>query len=158
MLFAGQEKGRVHTPSLFERDSLIWNGHGTDGTDLDLSPLIRRLSDMKKDPIFTDSTYKLHVLNNDTVVGIHTTNTWRPDDFAAFNGDVMIGFFPMKGESLAFELSDIQVADGQTLNTVVPDGIYENLVDGSLTEISLGRMHTDGKAVIIRCRKDDRSL
>ena len=112
MLYAGQEKGCVHCQSLFEKDTVIWTGHGADGSDLNLSTLIRRLADMKKDHVFTDSTYKLHVLQNDTVVGIHTVNTPRPDESVPFDGEVVIGVFPMKGEAVTVALADILIADG----------------------------------------------
>ncbi|WP_294494898.1 hypothetical protein [uncultured Ruminobacter sp.] len=115
-----------------------------------ISTLIRRLADMKKDHVFTDSTYKLHVLQNDTVEGIHTVNTPRPDESVPFDGEVMIGVFPMKGEAVTVALADILIADGQTLGSIVPDGMYENLAGGSVTEICLGRMYTTGKALIIR--------
>ena len=41
LLYAGQEVSAVHTPSLFEREPIDWTGE-------DLSPLLRRLYDIKK--------------------------------------------------------------------------------------------------------------
>ncbi len=150
MLYAGQERGCTHCPTLFDRDPVIWSGHGKDGTNLDLSPMIRRLADMKKDPVFTDSTYHLNALQDHTVVGVHTSNTWRPDSSASYHGAAMTGIFPMRGEPFVLVLSDIKTPGGQTLDTLVPDGVYENLADGSRTEVCEGRISTDGRAVIIR--------
>lgn len=150
MLYAGQEKGCTHCPSLFDKDTLAWSGHGAGGMDLDLVPLISRLAAMKKDPVFMDSTYYLNVLQDDIIIGIHAQNTWRPDSSEAFKGDAMVGIFPMRAESAVFSLTEVQVGGIQTLDRMLPDGTYENLVDGSRIEISCGRLATDGKAVIIR--------
>ena len=154
MLYAGQEKGCTHCPGLFDRDTLIWSGHGDDGADMDLSSLIRRLADMKKDPVFTDSTCHLTVHQNDTVIGIHTVNAWRPDPSAPFDGTAMIGIFPMKGESAVINLAEKKAEGGQTLNEIMTDGVYINYVDGSRTEVCSGLIHTDGRAVIIKVRKE----
>ena len=148
LLYAGQERGCTHCPDLFDKDPVIWHGHGVDGSELDLSPVIRRLADMKKDPLFTDSTYQLNVLQDDTIIGIHTANVWNPDSSLAFDGAVKIGIFPMKGQSMVINLSDIRVKSGQFLNSLIPDGVYENIVDGSNIEICRGRVYTDGRAII----------
>jgi hypothetical protein len=62
----------------------------------------------------------------------------------------MVGIFPMRAESAVFSLTEVQVGGIQTLDRMLPDGTYENLVDGSRIEISCGRLATDGKAVVIR--------
>ena len=150
MLYAGQEKGCIHCPGLFDRDPVIWEGHGTDGTDLDLSPMIRTLADMKKDPVLTDSTYHLEVLQNDIVAGIHIANRWRPDSADSFDGPAMIGIFPMRGERAVIDLEEVMAEGGVTLAAIVQDGRYENIVDGTPVEVIKGRICTDGRAVILR--------
>lgn len=150
MLYAGQEKGCTHCPGLFDKDPVIWEGHGIGGTDLDLSPLIRRLTDMKKDPILTDSTYHLEVLQNDIVAGIHTANRWRPDSADSFDGAAMVGVFPMRGESTVVDLKEVKADGGVTLAAIVQDGLYENITDGTPVEVTQGRICTDGRAVILR--------
>ena len=129
---------------------MIWEGHGTGGTDLDLSPMIRTLAEMKKDPVLTDSTYHLEVLQNDIVAGIHIANRWRPDSADSFDGPAMIGIFPMRGESAVVDLEEIMAEGGVTLAAIVQDGRYENIVDGTSVEVTRGRICTDGRAVILR--------
>jgi glycosidase len=52
LLYAGQEAGATHTPSLFEVDPIDWNGE-------DLGPFLRRLTGLKKDPAQVEGRFVL---------------------------------------------------------------------------------------------------
>lgn len=55
LLYAGQEAGCTHLPSLFDRDPVDWSGP-------DLSPLFRRLCALKKHPLLAEGSYRVKAL------------------------------------------------------------------------------------------------
>ena len=64
LVYAGQEAGCVHLPSLFDRDPVDWSGP-------DRSESIRRLCGLKKHPLFADSTYHADALPGDFLRASH---------------------------------------------------------------------------------------
>lgn len=118
LLYAGQEVEAEHLPSLFDKDLVNWNtGH-------DLSKLLRKLYDLKKHPLFTDSCYEVRALPRDVLYATHRAG-----------GRQLVGVFSLRGEE------SLLVADA-------PDGRYENLLDGSAVEVHAGKMNTKGKPII----------
>lgn len=118
LVFNGQEVGAVHLPGLFEKDPVVWN------TDMDLTGLMRKLYDIKQDPLFADSTYHVQALPRDVLVATHEKGERK-----------MVGVFSVRGES---SLVDVEM----------PDGTYENLLGGK-AEVHDGRVATDGQPIII---------
>lgn len=119
LIYAGQEAGAAHLPSLFEKDPVDWN------TEVDYSPLLRRLSQMKRDEIFTDSAYHVEALPRDVLLAVHEKN-----------GEKCLGIFSVRGTSSLVAV-DVQ------------DGVYENLLGGSV-EVHEGRLCTMGRPIVIR--------
>lgn len=119
MLYAGQEVCADHTPSLFDRDTINWN------TGKDLTPLLQKLAEIKRHPLFTDSRYTVKAMPRDILLAIHEKDGRR-----------MIGIFSMRGESSLLELS-------------IPDGRYENLITGEAVEVHFGKAATTGEPIII---------
>lgn len=121
LIYAGQEKAVSHLPSLFDKDTVQWNGAET----VDLSSYIAKLAEIKRLDIFTDSSYQVKAAGNDALVATHEKN-----------GEKAVGIFPLKGQT-AFIPVDM------------PDGVYCNLLDGSAVEVFRGGMMCFGKAAVI---------
>lgn len=119
MIYGGQEVCADHTPSLFDKDTVHWN------TGRDLSDLLRRLSGIRRDALFTDSSYTVRALPGDVVVAAH-----RKAD------RLMIGIFSLRGAE-------------ETVTVPVPDGCYENLLSGSPVEVRNGNIVISGEPVIL---------
>ena len=119
LLFCGQEVGADHLPGLFEKDPIDFN------TNIDYSGYLRRLYEIKKDPIFADSTYCVKACPRDVLVATH-----KKED------RVLVGVFSFRAEA---SLVDVDL----------PDGTYENLLGGT-AEVHEGRVATDGEPFILR--------
>ena len=120
LIYAGQEVQAAHLPSLFNKDPVNWN------TGRDLSGLLRRLSDIRRDPLFADSCYQVEAAPRDVLVATHRQGDRK-----------LVGVFSVRGES--------------SLVTVeLPDGTYENLLDGEAVEVHFGHLCTMGKPIILR--------
>ncbi len=119
MLYNGQEVSGSHRPQLFEKDPVDWQAGE------DISPLLRTLYRIKKDPLFADSTYHVRALGRDVLLATHEKN-----------GERLIGIFSVRGECSVIRLG-------------LPDGIYENLLGGSV-DVYEGTIGITGEPVILR--------
>ena len=118
LLYGGQERMMAHLPSLFDRDTVDWQAGS------DLSPLLRRLGEIKRHDLFTDSTYHLTALPHGVLFARHS------------KGDrSLVGLFCTEGKP-ALVCVD------------VPDGDYVNRIDGSAVEVRHGRISLAGEPVI----------
>ena len=121
-LYAGQEYGASHRPSLFDKDTVCMEAEN--GTDL--TELIRRMACIKKDPLFTDSTYRVWTSGEDMLTACHSRN-----------GSVLVGVFSLKGKT-------------SPAYVPLPDGYYENLIDGKTVEVYRERVICNGEPLILR--------
>jgi len=119
LLYNGQERAALTRPSLFERDPIDWTG-------ADLSPLLSRLAEIKKLPLFADSSYELHDAGGGVLAASH-----RRGDQALY------GFFPTAGEP------------GPVL-AGLPDGRYADLLSGAEKVIDGGVLALGGEPVILQ--------
>lgn len=112
LIYAGQEFGASHLPSLFDKDTI-------DRTENDFSawfvPFMRKLSEIKRDPIFTDSVYTVKAQNESILIAMHEKN-----------GKKALGVFMTKPAASAYAEVDF------------PDGIYTNLINGDTVEVFRG--------------------
>ena len=104
---------------MFDADKVQWN------TGKDYSALMSRLYEIKKSPVFADSTYKVKALPGDVLVATYSKG-----------GDRYIGIFPVTGEA---SLIDIDL----------PNGLYTNLISGENVEVHAGMLAVDGRAIIL---------
>ncbi len=121
LIYAGQEKGVSHLPSLFDKDEVDWKAK----ENIDLGDLMRRLYEIKQDELFTDSTYRTKTYEDNVLKAIHSRG-----------GKKIIGIFSFKGEPGIIPIH-------------AQDGCYENLIDGSTVEIMHGYVSLKGEPVII---------
>ena len=119
LLYAGQEKMCSHLPSLFDRDAVCWT------SEKDLSSLMARLYEIKKHPLFTNSSYEVKALPHDVICASHS-----------LNGKRLIGIFPVRGNRVL-------------INMDLPNGFYTNMIGGKPVEVHAGMLHTDGLPIIL---------
>lgn len=120
-VYAGQEFGRSHRPDLFDRDVVDLSPE--DG--IDLSALITRLAQIKKDPVFTDSTYQVRAVSEHSCLACHK------------KGEQMaVGLFSFRGEPAC-------------VHVPLADGIYRNAIDGCEMEVFHGCLSSRGEPVIL---------
>lgn len=108
LLYAGQEEECDKTPSLFDRDPVNWQA-GMHNLDL-----LRCLYEIRQDPIFANSSYHVEAQSGDGMLAVHE-----------WDGHRMVGLFALGGEP--FEAK-----------TEIPDGTYENLLDGDEITVKNG--------------------
>ncbi|MBR3003440.1 MAG: alpha-amylase [Lachnospiraceae bacterium] len=83
-VYAGQEFGRTHLPSLFDKDTVTLEPEN----GVDLSDDILRLCAIKKDPIFRNSVYQLSS-DGDTITATHTCGDRKLTGVFSLKGDAM---------------------------------------------------------------------
>ena len=132
MLYNGQEAGAMHTPALFDKDPIDYD------TGMDLSPLMHKLYQVKKNPIMTNSSYETKVLRDDVLMAIHHENASSPRDDQ--DHPYLVGLFHFNGQSSFLDL----------WQSGLHDGYYTNLIDGQRVEIREGTIATDGEPIILQ--------
>ena len=120
LLYAGQEVECVKQPSLFDKDPVDWKG-GMNNMDL-----LYRLHEIKQDPLFADSRYRVEVLPGAGVLAVHEKD-----------GQKCVGLFALGGEPFEAEVP-------------VADGVYENLLDGDEVTVENGKLWCLCTPVMIR--------
>ena len=121
LVYNGQEMGLSHLPSLFDKDTIDWGSSNR----IDLTGLIKTLSQIKKNEIFADSVYEVKNVKNEFIVAVHTHNDKKA-----------VGVFPVKNTS-----SSVAVP--------LPDGFYTDLISGETTEVFRGMISCKGSPIII---------
>ncbi len=120
LIYNGQEVSAKHTPSLFEKDAIDWS----EGPDI--SDLIEALSKVKKDPCFAEGTFEAIEVRKDVVLATYTMEKRK-----------LYGVF-----SLGNDYGSVRVN--------LPDGEYENCIDGEPLQVFQGILEADGEPVIIK--------
>ena len=113
LLYAGQEFENDHLPSLFEREPI------DRATGRDLSPLLRRLYEIKHTALSPDDAF-----------------------FAAADDDNDIAILRRIGV-FSLRSRDAEVA------LEAPDGVYENLIDGTEVAVRGGTLRCKGDPIIL---------
>ena len=127
MLYNGQEYGCMHTPTLFDKDEI-------EPEDLDLTPLLKTLGEIKKDPFFVDTSYHVDVVKDDVVIAIHVKNQSQ---------ETCVGIFHLKDAKKT-------VLD---VSKYLPDGIYEDLITDKRYEVRQGVLVTDGQPLMFKVER-----
>lgn len=120
LIYAGQEASATHTPSLFDRDTVQWN------RGKDLTPLLKRLAQIKRSPVFTSSSYEVKVLPQNVLYATHESTEGK-----------LVGIFCTTGEPTA-------------VDTGLMDGTYVNLISDETLEIKDGKVYTTGEPIIFK--------
>ena len=120
LLYGGQEVGQTHRPGLFDLDRISW------ATGKDYSCFLRKLAEIKKDPVCSDSRYSVTAPSDSVLVAVH--------------------------ERAEEKLVGIFCTDGQEASVQVPmqDGSYRELLSGSIVTVECGSVRTSGTPMIIK--------
>ncbi len=118
LLYNGQEKEVTHQPSLFDKDPILWDtGHDQTG-------LLTRLAQLKKDPLFAQSSYEVKALAEKGLLARHCGQ-----------GKELVGLFQVK-------------RDSSPLLVPLLDGTYRDLISNQDFTIEKGQALTHGEPVI----------
>ena len=120
LIYNGQEVGAKHLPSLFDKDTICWD------TDIDLTPIMQRLAEIRKDAVFTNSEYTVYTPCDGILSAVHKGKAGK-----------IIGVFPVDSQ-------------GGLINVDAPDGTYTDLLSGNNIEIHFGMLSVSNKAVILK--------
>ena len=120
LIYNGQETGETHLPSLFDKDTIKWQG------GVGLTPLMRKLYEIKQDKAFADSDYSVSSPCDGVLCAMHKTADTK-----------FFGAFPVGAQSAL-------------VNVELPDGTYENLITGESAEVKFGMLSLKRKPVIIK--------
>lgn len=120
LVYNGQEVGEKHLPSLFDKDTVDWS------VKADLSPLMKRLSEIRRDGVFANSDYCVSAPCDGVLMAVHKTKESK-----------ITGVFPV-GTPSALVWVDM------------PDGTYTDLISGKKVEVKFGMLGVSDEAVIIK--------
>jgi glycosidase len=121
LIYAGQEYGVRHLPSLFDKDPVLWD----DPDNQDLQELIRKLAKIKKTDLFADAAYTVKAIENKIV-------------YAEYR----------KGNKKAIGIFCLESTKG-VVAVDIPDGVYVNRIDGKSIDVCHGMISTMGDPIII---------
>ena len=120
LLYAGQEWADDHLPSLFEKETISRD------TGYDLTPLMTRLAALKKELFTGEDAFWA---GGDDAHAIAVMQRFGP-------ARRCVGVFSLRAESAAVKLD-------------LPDGVYENQIDGSEVTVENGRLLCAGSPLIL---------
>ena len=120
LIYAGQEYGIDHLPSLFDKDPVPFASAVKDER-----AFLKRLADIKRHEVFTDSVYRVEAVDNSWLVAKHTSKTSQA-----------LGVFAVK-DSTGWVAVDFE------------DGVYTNLIDGTQVNVFRGGIQSFGESIII---------
>ena len=119
LLYAGEEICDAHTPSLFEKEPIDWNG------GQNISGYLAQLAAMKK-KLPTDELFRIKA---DDTQGIVTASYTGPTGHA-------VGLFPLEGK-------------GGTAEVPLPDGTYPDAITGREVTVAGGKLTLGEEAVVL---------
>ena len=119
MVYNGQENACLRRPGLFDRDPIPW------GEGQDLTGLIRRLCEIRQDPLFAEGSFSVKAVGKTAAAQLE-----RADERIA-------GFFCTDG-------------NGAALPCGLPDGDYEDLLAHGTVRVDEGLITLTGEPVIIK--------
>ncbi|HHU28916.1 TPA: alpha-amylase [bacterium] len=123
MIYAGQEFSDMNKPNLFEKDEANFSGY-------DLTPLIKRMKEIKQDPIFAYGSYDVLKPNINEVFLLKYENK----------------------EKKLYGIFNVGLKEGD-LEIKAVDGEFVNLIDGEKVVVKDGLFKLTNKPVIIEVKK-----
>ncbi len=119
MLYAGQEFENDHLPSLFERDPI------DRGTGKDLSPLLRRLYEIKRTALDAEDDFLARADDAHAIAVLERVG----------KGVRKLGIFSLRSEQASVEVP-------------VPDGDYVDLIGGGTVSVKNHKITCGGRPII----------
>ncbi|MGN0362973.1 MAG: alpha-amylase family glycosyl hydrolase [Bilifractor sp.] len=127
LVYNGQERSADHVPSLFDKDSITWDGP-------DLTVFMQKLNAVHKE-LPADCTEKVYACSHDIMVGIRTVNASAD---SGKPGSRIAGVFCL---GAAGGLISVKEYD-------IEDGIYTDLISGRKVEVSMGHLAAAGEPLM----------
>ena len=125
LIYAGQEWENTHTPSLFELDRI--DRH----TGRDLSGLMRRLAETKRERFTGRDSFWASARDEDSIAVMERFGPERR----------LLGIFSLRAGSARVPVE-------------LPDGEYENLIDGEPVMVENGTLWCRGKPIILEAKNE----
>ena len=125
LIYAGQEWENTHTPSLFELDRI--DRH----TGRDLSGLMRRLAEIKRDHFTGRDSFWASARDEDAIAVMERFGPERR----------LLGIFSLRAGSARVPVE-------------LPDGEYQNLIDGESVMVENGTLRCRGKPIILEAKNE----
>ena len=122
MIYAGEEYGAEHTPSLFDKDTVDLSRN--DMSDV-LIPLLAKLAQIKREAVFTDSVYTVRAQEERFLIAKHESKRGKA-----------LGVFAVKGDTGYVEVD-------------FPDGVYTELISSEAVEVFRGGVQCFGAPMIL---------
>lgn len=119
LLYNGQEYADENRPDLFDREPIDLH------TGRNLTPLMQKLYQIKKDPLFTDSSYHTEAPGNEVLVAVHQKNGRR-----------LIGIFSVTGRAVTAKVN-------------LPEGSYTDLLTNRELRVKDSMIQTGGEPAIL---------
>lgn len=116
-IYAGQEHQVMHAPSLFENDLVPWN------PEQSIESVIKRLTSLKKQPIFIHGNFHLHHHKDVAVMSYQYQNQY------------LVGIFNLEPQ--------------KEVNVPLIDGVYTNFLDDSDVIVKDGKIQLSDQPLII---------
>ena len=120
LLYAGQEYGCTHQPSLFEKETFVRN------TDRDISPYLKKLADIKKNSLSCRDYFQAEADDKNNIAVLT-----RDDGIKT-----KIGVFSLSGKH-------------NMVNVSIKDGNYVNLINGETVTVENHRLLSTDEPIII---------
>lgn len=120
MLYNGQEASAAVRPGLFDPDPVDWTGE-------DLSPMLRRLAQLRRDPLLAQGSFSVREAGRGVLLALYESAGRRA-----------AGVFPVASAAGAVRVP-------------LPDGRYENHVDGRAVRVENGLLCCAGEPAVIFC-------
>ena len=125
LVYAGQEYGAAHLPSLFDKDTVDWSDEAFYSR---FAPFVRRLNEIRQDPLFTDSVYTVKARGERFLIATHEKD-----------GRKALGVFDVAADGVRKGYVEVDF----------PDGVYTNLLDEKDVEVFRGGIAFDGDPIIL---------
>lgn len=123
LIYAGEERCDTNQPSLFEKDTVNWNG-------ADISDQIKRLAEIKKTYFPVDGCFSAEADDVNHAVCARYEN----------RDTLLIGLFSLKGQAVSMAVN-------------VANGAYIDLISGKEAHVENGRIRTEGKPLILKAHR-----
>ena len=125
LIYAGQEWENTHTPSLFEYDRI--DRH----TGRDLSGLMGRLAEIKRERFTGRDSFWASARDEDSIAVMERFGPERR----------LLGIFSLRAGSARVPVE-------------LPDGEYENLIDGEPVKVENGELRCGGRPIILEAKNE----
>lgn len=129
MIYAGQECMATHHPTLFDVDRVDFDVEA----DKDISGFLAKLSSIKKNHTFTDSSFSASTIgnNNEIIYAVHESRD--PEEKSIVKA---VGIFSTTGAKQAIKVD-------------LPNGSYKNAITDETIDVFEGVLRYDGDPIII---------